>query len=337
MSIDVIKGDLKSNNIRKIYLFFGAEEYLKKFYLKKIEDTLLKDDFKELNKIVINDTKEVSKIIDSCEICPVFSEKKLVIVMNSGLFNSKNASGVQKKTSKNHEFIEYLKDIPDYTCLVFYENEVDKRLGLVDFIKKNGGLVEFPVQSTEELSSWVMKIFKSHQKVIDKNLAVKLVEYCDFKMTKLLFEIDKIVLYLDAREKITQDDIDFICTKSINVKVFDLTDAIAKKDGKRAFRLLNELIDSKESLSKIYIMIVRQLRQMLEAKLLFGRYLDVAQIAQKLGVSAYIAKKIHGQSETFSTDFLKKAYEKCHKIDLDIKNGRITDRLAVETLIAELM
>ena len=50
MSQDILKKEVKNGNIRNIYLFYGEEDYLKEVYCKKIEDIVLKDGLKELNK-----------------------------------------------------------------------------------------------------------------------------------------------------------------------------------------------------------------------------------------------------------------------------------------------
>jgi len=41
MSIDKLKLEVKNKSLGKLYLFYGEEEYLKKFYLGKIEEIIL--------------------------------------------------------------------------------------------------------------------------------------------------------------------------------------------------------------------------------------------------------------------------------------------------------
>jgi DNA polymerase-3 subunit delta len=336
MSIELLKKEMKDKIIRKIYLFYGTEEYLKKFYLKKLEDSLSIGEYIDLNKIVLNEVDRYEKIIDSCETYPVFSNKKLVIVKDSGLFKAKVSTNSQKSAPKNNDFLDYLKNIPEYVCLIFMEKEVDKRLSIVDFIKKNGVLVEFPVQPIDEICSWIVKVFKTHNKIIDKSIAIKLAGFGNGTMMEILQEIEKIVLFLDERQSVTIEDIELICVKSIKVKVFDLTDAVARKDGKSALRLLGELIESKEPLYKIFLMIARQIRQMLQIKLLTEKSVDSAQIAQMMGISVYVIKKLQSQSNMFSAKGLEEVYRKCNNIDLDIKNGRINEKIAIEILVSEL-
>ena len=77
---------IKAKDIGSLYLFYGQEEYLKRNYVEQIEKAILTDDFRLLNKVVLEGKVSASAIIDNCETAPVFSERKLVIVKNSGLF-----------------------------------------------------------------------------------------------------------------------------------------------------------------------------------------------------------------------------------------------------------
>ena len=78
MSIKILKEDLKNNSLKNIYVFYGEEEYLKKYYIDKIEETILDDNFKSLNKIVLDGKVEDEKIIEACETMPFFSEESLL-------------------------------------------------------------------------------------------------------------------------------------------------------------------------------------------------------------------------------------------------------------------
>ena len=98
MSIDVLKDDIKNNKFKNIYLFYGQEEFLKKYYLDSIEKAILENDLMAMNKLVLEGKFEMSKIEEACETLPVFSEKKLVLVKNSGLFKSGN--GAKKQSSR---------------------------------------------------------------------------------------------------------------------------------------------------------------------------------------------------------------------------------------------
>ncbi|MCX7921923.1 MAG: DNA polymerase III subunit delta [Clostridia bacterium] len=338
MSIDILKDDLKKNNLRSLYLFYGPEDYLKKYYTEGIEKQLLTEDMKTLNKIVLEGKVDVRKITDNCETMPVFSERKVVIVKNSGIFKSKKksdeAEGKGKSKGQNDELVSYLQNVPDYNCLIFYEEEIDKRMKAVDAIKKNGLIVEFAYQKPPELVKWVVKVFKSHKKEVDPMTAAQLIDISEQGMTEILNEINKLTLYLGDRTKVTGADIEKVCTKSVKSRIFDLTDAVAEKNASKALILLNDMIILKEPMPKILFMLARQFRQVLEMKLLGEDGLNSGEAASKMGITPYAAGKILKQAKSFTVDMLKEAVEACLEFDVAIKTGKMNDRIAAELLIA---
>ena len=337
MSLDILKEDLKNKTLRNLYLFYGPEEYLKRFYMHAIEEILLEGEYRTFNKITLEGKVETEKIIEATETMPLFSEKKMVIVKNTTLLKSKKKTEeeVGKNKPKNDDFLGYLQNIPSYTCVVFSELEIDKRMKAIDTIKKNGLIVEFPFQKPAELVKWVMKGFKSFKKEINPMVASELVENSEQGMHEILNEINKVVLFVGDRREVCSKDIQEVCTKSIKSRIFDLTDAISEKKPVSALKLLNDMVVLKEPLPKILFMITRQFRQVLEMKLLNEKGILGNEAASKMGISPYAASKIQKQTRTFSVALLKMALEESLTFDLAIKTGKLNDRMAVELLISK--
>jgi len=337
MSISALKQDIKSKKFRRLYLFYGPEEYLKKYYLQCIEDSLVDDNLKMLNRIVLEGKVDVTQILDNCETMPVFSEKKVVVVKNSGLFirKGKQEESAGRKSSKDNDLIRCMENIPEYTCLIFYEDDVDKNLKAVKFVAENGLLVEFSYQKHDDLIKWVIKHFKLNNKSISPLLASQLIESCDQGMTEILNEINKVIMYMGDREEATEKDIEAVCSRSIKSRIFDLTDAISEKNCAKALRTLNEMIILKEPLPLILFMITKQFRQILEMKLLMSEGMSFKEAVSKMKINPYVAGKIEKQINRFSVEELKGAINRCMETDIAVKNGRMNDRIATELLITE--
>lgn len=340
MSIDALKLDIKKRELRTLYLFYGQEEYLKKCYLDAMEKILLKDGFREFNRVVMEGRVDLRNLADNCETLPVFSEKKLVIVKNSGLFkagarDAKRGKGKPGKGKPDQDaLLDCLQNVPQHICLVFYEEEIDKRLKTVDIFKKNGLIVEFAYLKPAELVNWVSREFKSRGKSIDFRTASFLVDSCEQGMNEILNEINKLALFIGERDRVTEEDIEKVCTKSVKSRIFDLTDAISEKRSTQAMRILNELMMMKEPLPRILFMITRQFRQILEMKLMTEKGLSPGEAASKLGIMPYVAGKVFKQAKSFSVEELKAAMKKCLDLDEAVKTGRMNDRIATEMLIA---
>lgn len=339
MSLEILKKQIKENKLQNIYLFYGAEEYLVKYYINAITKLIADDDNKELNCISFDGKTDVDTIIANCETLPIFSDKKLVIAKNSGLFKSKKGdadnSGSDKKATKD-KLSEYLENMPPYTCLILVETDIDKRLKLVNAIKKYGLILELGFQKPPDLVKWVIKVFKSYNKSIEQMPASYLVENSEYSMTELLNEIEKIVNFVGDKNQITINDIEMVCIKTIKSRIFDLTDAVSEGNISKALILLNDMAALKEPMQKVLFMIIRQIRMVYRIKLLRQKGMRDELVTKQMGLTPFVASKVMKISRNLDINILEKAMYYSLELDESIKTGKITDRIAIELLIATM-
>lgn len=341
--------EIKGKDIGCLYLFYGQEEYLKRNYAQQIEKAILTEDFKLLNKVVLEGKVSPSAIIDNCETAPVFSERKLVIVKNSGLFKGGKKSedagkkggdskktGEGKKAGRSDEFSDMLASMPKHACLVFIEPEIDKRIKFVELIDQYGLIVEFNFKKPDELAEWVVKRLKELGHEADSSVAALIVEYGETGMDDLYNEIKKLCAYAGDRIRLTAADVSRVCTKSVKSKVFDLTDAIAAGHCAKALALLNDMEALKEPMPKVMFMIARQFRQLMQVKMLVRDGATQGEIAAHFKVPPFIAGKLVSQAKSFTAEKLEKAISTGLELDLAIKTGRLEDKAAVELMITGL-
>lgn len=328
--LETLKKQLKNGTLQNIYLFYGEEEYLKEMYLKRIENIVLPDGLRDINRFVMDSPKDVSKIIDTLEMLPCFAQKKLVIVKDSMFFKA------GKKGSR--EDLELLIDrVPSHTCLIFFEKEIDKRLKLVKDIGKKGLVVEFKIQQPSILAKWVVKEFKDRGKAINNGAVMKLIDYSDGAMFSIINEIDKLCMYGCDKKEIDVLDVENVCTKSISIRIFDLLDNISSGNKDLAFKNLKEMLILKEPIQRIMFMLIKHVRQLLEMKLLTEEGLLLNDCVGKMGISPYTGKKLFSQIRHFGVDKLKLVLKEMCLLDYKIKMGEIKDLLAVDIIMSLLM
>lgn len=334
MSYEILQNELKNNIVRNIYVFYGPEEYLKDYYINKIESLILDESLKAFNKVVLANNEDQHQIIKACETMPAFSSKKLVIVKSSAIFKAPKDSN--KNSKSKSELSAYLENIPDYNCVIFCTDNIDKRMKIVNVIKKNGLLVEFENKKPMELVSWIKKVCKNNGKDIDNDAAMCIVEYCEPDMYSILNEVNKLVLFAIDKTKIIKQDVKDLCVKTMKSRIFDLTDAIVQKDPKTSIKIFEELVSTKEPIPKIFFMITKHFKQILEIKFLNNEGFNINEIIKRIGISPYAAKKILTQSNRFSVPALKEILVECLNLDVAIKTGKTKPNLALEYLIINL-
>lgn len=338
MSLEILKKQLKEEKLANVYLFTGAEEYLKKYYVNALSKLLISEENKELNFVSFDGKVDPDTIISNCETMPMFSDNKLVVAKNTGLFKAKKGEGeaAEGKKGGKDKLAEYLEKIPDYTCLIFVEGEVDKRMKLVNVIKKAGLIVEMDYQKPADLVKWVIKVCRSRQKDLDQMTASYIVENSEYSMTELLNEIDKLINFVGDKRDISMKDVEAVCNKTIKSRIFDLTDAVSEGNNSKALSLLNDMAALKEPMQKVLFMIIRQIRLVYRMKLLREQGIREDAAAKQMGLTPFVATKVMSISRNMDIGTLEKAMYYSLELDEAIKTGRITDRIAIELLIASM-
>ena len=114
--MQTLNQDIKDKTFRRVYLLFGDEPFLVNSYKKRLREAIAGDDTMNYNYFE-GKGQDVKEIISLADTMPFFAERRLVLIDGSGFF----------KSSAPEELVNYIPEIPESTCMVFVENEVDKR------------------------------------------------------------------------------------------------------------------------------------------------------------------------------------------------------------------
>lgn len=319
-----INEDLKSGNIKQLYLLYGEEAYLKKQYRDKLIRACIPED--DTVNYAYYEGKGIhpAELIDLAETMPFFADCRLIVVENSGFF--KNAVP---------ELADYLKHVPETTHFVFVEQEVDKRGRMYKAVKEKGHVAEMSRQDEKTLLYWIAGNVKREGKKIKESTARYLVEKTGTDMENLEKEMEKLFSYTLGETEITVEAIDAICTTQITNKIFDMVEAVAMKQQKRALHYYYDLVALKEPPMRILYLLSRQFKILLQVKALTGKGYDKAQIAKEAGIHPFAASKYIQQCRSFKSSELRAVMEESAEIEELVKTGRLGDVMAVELFIVK--
>ena len=319
---DLIK-QLKENKIGKLYLFTGPERFLVRYYEKEIVDKLLDANGKAFNYTVIGNKTSINELSDAVLTFHAFSDRRVVVVKNNSL----------AKGSGEKNWNAFFESLPDYICLIFVLDEVDKRTAFYKAIAKYGFIVEFKKQGEAALVKWVTNVFSSYGKHISKQTAVFFVGMLEPDMTLMMLEIKKVVSYLGDKTVVSDEDILNVVTKSVKTRIFDLTDAVSQNQTASAIRIIDDLLELKEPVHHIVAMLSRHLGILMKIKKLEEKKIPQPEMAKIVGVPSFVIGKTRKQASFFTTDALKKLIRECMETDLAIKSGKMNHRLALELFL----
>ena len=315
--------DIKTGQFKQAYLLYGEEAYLKKQYKDKLTKAMLPEGDTVNYAYYEGKGTNPAELIDLAETMPFFADRRLIVVENSGFF--KNATP---------ELADYIKNMPETACFLFVESEVDKRGKMYKSVKDKGRAVEMGRQDEKTLLYWLAGMVKKEGKQIKESTARYLVAKTGTDMENLEKEMEKLFSYTLGQTEITVQDVDEICTQITN-KIFDMVEAVATKQQKRALHYYYDLLALKEPPMRILYLLSRQFKLLMEVKDLSGRGYEKSQIAKTAGLHPFVAGKYIKQCHSFSKEELRSIMEDAANMEEMVKTGRLNDRMSVELFIVK--
>lgn len=318
--------DLRQGKLKQVYLLYGEEHYLRRQYRDRLRKALCGDDDTMNTHFYEGKDISVGEIIDLAETLPFLAPRRVIFISDSGLFKS----GGEKMA-------EYLSSPNETTFFVFNESNVDKRSKLYKTVQSKGCAAEFPVQDENTLKRWVAGVLSKEGKKVTENTVLLLLSKTGTEMDNIQMELEKLICYCMDRDVVTDEDVEAVCTTRITSHIFDMVDAVADRQQKKALELYYDLLALKEPPLRILFLIARHCNMLLQAKEMRSDGYDNKAIASKLGLHPYVVKKYITQSSRFSADKLREAVRQCVDAEEAVKSGRMNDMMSVEILITSVL
>ena len=316
-----ILSHMKENNFQNVYLLYGEERYLKRQYTEKLKKALAGDDTMNVHFYEGKDVP-VTEIIDLAETMPFLAERRVIFLSDSGLFKS-----------GGEQMAQYLEAPNETTFFVFTESEVDKRSKLFKTVSSKGCAVEFTAQDENTLKRWIGGLLAKEGLKITESTVLLFLSKTGTDMENIQTELEKLISYCLGKGVVTSKDVETICTTRLQDRIFDMTEAVARKQTSAALSLYYDLLALKVSPLQILSMLARQYNLMLQAKELKKRGLPDREIASKIGVPPFVVSKYLSQASKYKSSELRNALELCAQADQDVKTGLMNDKMSVELII----
>jgi DNA polymerase III subunit delta len=222
------------------------------------------------------------------------------------------------------------------TLLVaFVPEELKPDHPLPQAARKAGKSLVFTKPKGAQLQEWVVKRARAQQRRIAPEAARLLVESLGDDLRLLANEIDTLGTHAGEGGEISVQDVRTLTPVARQSKVFDLTDALARRDTSAALALLHELLAQGESPLGIVALTAFQTRSLMQVKLLSERGFSAYQIASTAGMAPFVVEKSLPLTRRFTMAQLEAAHRTLLEIDTALKRSRMTPELALDLLVLE--
>ena len=327
---------LKTGSIERCYLFEGEEEFTKRSAMKALREKTAGGDFAAMNDTRLQDPAP-DELIAAAETLPFMSDRRFLEVRDSAMLLPGKAKDYDEDAAVKR-LSEYLDHLPDTAVIVFYcHGKADGRKKLYQALKKKAVIVSFDALDDRELAKWIAATLKKNGQKISLAACQRLWFSAGRDLTLLYNEIGKLSAYAGERTEVTEADVDAVCVKSTEYKVYDMADTLLSGQGAKALRMLEALLRDGEERLLLLSLLGRQCRQLRYAKAMAAAGSQMGEIASRLGIPPFVAKKLLDTARGYTMKQLGEMTRLCLDSEYLVKSGQMNENGALEKVMLQIL
>ncbi len=316
------------------YLIYGDEDYLKKVYVDRIIDKTVDKSFEDFNLHVFDGNEAVlGDVYDSAQAFPVMSETNCIVVKDMPL-DTLDTGNVALLN-------ELLSELPESCALVFcmISRSVsgEKWKKIINLFDTFGSVVKLDKKEKNDLVRTIEKGAENRGAPFAAGVASYLISCVGSDLNTVINETDKLCSYAKGRT-VTKDDVDAVCPKTLEAKVFDITKALHSGRFSIAQQKLSNVIAQKEDPLMIlgaFIMSYTDMYRVRAAVTAGKRAEDVAKLYNYSG-KVFRLTNAQRESHGLSLSSIYSCIELLAEADRMMKSSSVSKTLILEQTLARL-
>ncbi len=327
-SVLEIKKELRKGNILPVYYLCGEDSYNIDVFLETIQKEVapfIASDFDK--ETFYGENINFVDVIGAAQAFPFGSQKKLIIFKQAD------------KPKDKKELIRYAESPADFTVLVCIHDGTISNPDSEPYktLLQNGFLFEAKELKGKHLLDWLILEVESRGKKISSENASLMMDMVGESKQLLELQLDKIFLFLADKNEITLDAITSLSTKLKEYSIFDLQNAIGKKDKELALKYAYNLLEKGSDLVKIVAMLTRYFTGLARIPELISTKVPDPQAARIVGTHPYYYKDYLSARKKYSNKEIVEAFRALLKADLANKTTQTDSKTIITVLIAEII
>jgi DNA polymerase-3 subunit delta len=324
------------------YLILGTDRPKVRRAVARLRRRVTDQAGNDLNVVVLDaEEVKVEALLEAAASPGLTFGTRLLLVLNGHKWNAKARQAI----------VAYLKDPMPETCVAVEAETIPASDALYKAVAKLGGVLQWNLPKKYEMAKWVREQAKARRLPMGAEVTRYFLDRCgnDPRRAELLDrELEKLAAYCGGHEP-TAADVDAVCTPDDDAVIFDLMDAVGRRDRARSFELLEALYASgnpRNDAGGVFYSLKRHIEQLDAASQL--PHADEATAAKQLKVHPFTARKLLEQRQRFDRRLLGRAYKALAEAEVGLR-GRApvtlesvggvndADRLVVELALARML
>lgn len=331
MSAEKIISEWKKGHFKPVYWLEGEESYFIDQVVAYAEKNILSEAEAGFNlSVFYGRDADWASVVNACMRYPMFSERQVVL-----LKEAQHMRDIEKLES-------YIDNPSKATVFVvsYKEKKVDGRSKLAKILKTKGELLTTKKMYESQLPEWTNGMIMQHGLTISPKGLTLLVDHIGNDLSRIENEIEKLAVNLGARKGITEDDIENYIGVSKEFNVFELQDAIGKKDQAKAIRIINyfEANPKAAPIQMVLPAIYNFFSKLLMIHGMGGG--DEKSIATAIGVNPYFARDYFSAARKYNYAAVEKTLLLLHQYNLrtvGVNDGGSSEAGLLKELVVKMM
>jgi DNA polymerase-3 subunit delta len=297
-------------------------------------------------------------IKSTCLAIPFLTERRLVVLTGFeetlrkvDTEEGRGAEAKSRRDSRRKDTLGFLTGIPQSTALVLVvEDEWSREKGewkwkalpvdhwLMTWVQNKHTSAYyrlFALPRGRDMAAWVSNQARKMDGLITPLAAQALADAIGNDTQLAHNELEKLLTYVNRQRAVDVADVERLTATVIQESVFEMADAIGRRDSRRALNTLHELL-SESSMEELTGMIIRQFRLLLLVKEALGTAMTVTDMCGIVKLPAGIVEKYINQARGYSLAELKINYQCLLALDLSNKTGQMPAEVAMDMFIVSL-
>lgn len=306
MSAEKILNEWKKKKFKPVYWFEGEEDFYIDQLVAAAEKDILTPDEAGFNLTVFyGKDSSWSDVVNACMKYPMFSDKQVVIL--------KEAQQM-KDLDKLEPYIE--KPLSSTIFVVAHkEKKVDGRSKLAKLLKDRAELLTTKKMYDNELPAWTQSLIESRGYQPTQKAIHLLVDHIGNDLSRIANEIEKVILNLGDKKTITEDDIEEYVGISKEYNVFELQNAVGRKNLSKAIQIV-QYFESNPKAAPIQLILPSLYSYFSKVFMLFGVQGDDKSVAAQTGINQWFLKDYKASAAAYGYEGVQAALLLMHEYNL---------------------
>lgn len=330
--------DIQAGKFAPVYMLTGEENYYIDLVSDYMEKNIVSDDFKDFAQTIFYGRDVVMEdVIERANNVPMLSPIQLVMV--------KEAQDIGKSRNKTvadwDSLVRYLDNpLPQTVLVLCYRHaKIDKRTKAYKAISEKGIIYERNKLYDSEVPGWISNVVSQQGYSITQRGAMMIAESLGNNLSKIINELSKIYITLPAGSTITEEVIEYNIGISKDYNVFELQNAIGRRDVERCNRIVNYFAANPKD--NPIQMVLPSLYGYFIKVMIYLQEPEKKLAAQKMGINPFFLKDYESAARNYTLGKLASCIGYLHETDLRSKgvrnSGTITDGELLKELIFKII